>query len=227
MSKIPCILVEDDPIQAELLASYCQEVEQLNLIQTFNSGTKALQFIEKNLTVGLILLDIQMPMMNGIEFLKSMSRPIPTILVTSSEKYAIDAFQFGVLDYLKKPVSFSRFLAAIKKVPQRSGRQKESLFLKIDGIFEKVTLNNVLVFKGAGDYVEVIQKNRAVLANTTLKEVEQQLPKALFMKIHRSHIVNLEAIDKLDGPVVEIGQKVYSCSKAHLESLKEKLGIFK
>lgn len=225
MKPLKCIIIEDNPIQAEILGGYCNESPDVVLSGIFEKATDAIKYLSINTEVDLIFLDVELPMMTGFEFLDALPRPIQTILVTSSEKHAIDAFKYQVLDYLVKPFSFARFLKAIEKAQPKTLDTRESIFVKVDGVHLKIILNEVRVFKAADDYVEIWLRGNKLLVKSTLSAIEEKLPPSLFMRIHRSHIVNLNAIDKVDGSFVEVAGNVLSCSKNYLPHLRSALGI--
>lgn len=211
---IRCIIVDDEPLAQELLENYVGRIQELQLIGKCSNAIQAVQALHKE-KVDLIFLDIQMPVMNGLSFLKSLKNPPLVILTTAYPKYAMDGYELDVVDYLLKPISFERFLKAVNKVieqrkfPQDEYASAEYLFLKVDSKLVKVNFADIVFIEGMKDYLKVFVKGRDIplVVHQTMKRIEELLPKNNFVRVHKSYIVSLNTVTSIVGNMVEIGGK--------------------
>lgn len=204
---ISCIVIDDEPLARECIVNY---IEQLDFLKCVGVGISALDIpkLLGNNEVDLLFLDIQMPLMNGLEYLKSNPNPPMTILTTAFPNYAIEGFDLNVLDYLLKPVSFNRFFTAATKAKQQYGlRQNQDIvltkeeeqscfFIKCDGKYEKIFLEDILFVQAMQNYVIIQTTKRKYVSLLFLKNVEERLNSVNFIRVHKSYIV---AIDKIEG----------------------------
>ena len=209
-----CIIIDDEPLARNLLEDYIKKVPYLNLLGSFSSGLKALKLLNAQ-PVDLLLLDIQMPDINGITFLKSLSNKPSVIFTTAYAEFALEGYELNATDYLLKPFDFPRFLKAVEKVthpksitPTSSAviDYPEYLFVKDGTSMVKITLSDILFIKGLKDYVQIITEDKKVMSLQSLKELTELLPGNMFSRVHNSYIVGLQHIDSVTGNQIHLRQ---------------------
>lgn len=211
-----CIIVDDEPLAIEILEAYVAKVEQLELAGTFRNAVSAFTFLQQH-TVDLIFLDIQMPKLSGIDFLKTLRNPPKVILTTAFRDYAIEGFDLEVADYLLKPIPFERFLKAVAKVlhqPAAPAAQSQAktdtaddyVYFKVDKKMVKTRMTDILYIESIKDYVKVRTPEKEIITQQKISYLEESLPREQFIRIHRSFIVNREKIDAYSATDVEIGK---------------------
>ena len=216
------LIVDDEPLAQEILVSYVGKFPEIQLIATCNNAIEAKEILNKE-AVDLILLDIQMPKISGIEFLKTLDNPPMIILTTAFSDYALDAYALNVIDYLLKPISFERFAKAIKKALQQLAQETSTtvsadfIFVKADKKLIKVFFKDLRYIEGLKDYVILHVDNKRIVTLQTMKSLETKLPSAIFMRIHRSYIINIGNIDVLEGNSIHIGNKMIPIGKNYKE----------
>ncbi|HEY0740940.1 MAG TPA: LytTR family DNA-binding domain-containing protein [Chryseosolibacter sp.] len=213
MSEIACIIVEDEPLAAKVLAEYVAQVPFLQLKGTFKDAILATEFLHDH-PVDLIFLDIHLPKLKGMAFLKTLSSPPAIIITTAYHQYAVEGYSLNVTDYLLKPFEFERFLIAVNKVKAsqrekiRAGDEKpdtrEYLFLNIQKKKVKVLFADILYIESQREYVKIVTRSKEYLSKISTHEIESLLPPALFSRIHRSFIVALSKIDSYTAEEVEV-----------------------
>lgn len=212
-----CIIVDDEPLAIEIMESYVGKVEQLKLEGTFRNAVTAFTFLQQH-PVDLIFLDIQMPKLSGIDFLKTLKNPPKIIFTTAFRDYALDGFELEVADYLLKPIPFDRFLKAVAKVlhqqptaqatpaPPKADPNENYVYFKVDKKMIKVRMSEILFIESIKDYVKVKTGEKEIVTQQKISYLEESLPKETFMRIHRSFIVNREKIDAYSATDMEIGK---------------------
>jgi DNA-binding LytR/AlgR family response regulator len=211
-----CIIVDDEPLAIEIMESYVGKVEQLRLEGTFRNAVSAFTFLQQH-QVDLIFLDIQMPKLSGIDFLKTLKNPPKVIFTTAFRDYALDGFELEVADYLLKPIPFDRFLKAVGKVlhqpvPQSSSTSAKTdpndnyVYFKVDKKMIKVRMSEILFIESIKDYVKVKTSDKEIVTQQKISYLEESLPKENFLRIHRSFIVNREKIDAYSATDMEVGK---------------------
>ncbi|GAB5410395.1 MAG: LytTR family DNA-binding domain-containing protein [Balneolaceae bacterium] len=228
---VNCIVIDDEPYARNLLEEYIEKVSYLNLIGSFSSGLKALDILNRT-SVDLLFLDIQMPEINGITFLKSLGKKPSVIFTTAHAEFALEGFELNATDYLLKPFDFSRFLSAVQKVtPSRNeivqAPIKETdlkfIFVKDGTRIIKLTLSEILYIKGLKDYVQIITPSKKVLSLKSLKELTNSLPKHLFSRVHNSYIVGLSHIDSIQRNQIQIKKVVIPIGPTYKKEFMEAL----
>ena len=220
---IRCVIIDDEPMARSLLIDYCKRVPSLQFVEEFSNGLSALEFLKKN-EIELIFLDIKMPDLTGLDLIKILDQRSNVILTTAFPEYALDGFELDVVDYLLKPFDFSRFLKAINKVSSciESGSTntnvRDYLFIKDGRDLIKVHYANLQYIKGAGDYVTFCLENKKIMTLMTLKELEIELPKDRFVRIHQSYIVNKDWIQRVSGDKVEVAEAFLPISRTYKKS---------
>jgi DNA-binding LytR/AlgR family response regulator len=211
-----CIIVDDEPLAIEIVESYVSRIDQLQLAGTFRNAIAAFTFLQQN-PVELIFLDIQMPKLSGIEFLKTLKSPPKVIFTTAFRDYALDGFELEVVDYLLKPISFERFLKAVAKAMHKDAVQPlptkpqdpnadNYVFFKVDKKMVKTNMKDILYIESIKDYVKVRTTEKEIITQQKISYLEESLPKDQFLRIHRSFIINRERIDAFSATDVEIGK---------------------
>ncbi len=205
MERIKCIIIDDEPIAREGLEEYVSQIDFLQLEGSCKNAIEATTALQKG-PVDLIFLDIQMPKISGIEFLKNLRNPPLTVFTTAYPQYAIEGFELDIVDYLLKPISFARFMKAASKamdiLNQKSSAQPVSndfFFVKCSQKIEKIILNKITYVESMANYVIIHTEDQKYVTYLTFKGIEDQLPSDRFIRIHRSYIVALKAIKTIEG----------------------------
>ncbi len=202
---INCLVVDDEPIAREGMMEYVKQIDYLNPVAQCKSAVEAAGLLQKN-KIDLIFLDIQMPKLTGIEFLKALANPPLVIFTTAYSEYALEGFELDVVDYLLKPISFARFLKAVDKAQSYlNARNKEVVitndffFIKCNGKIEKIMMSDVVYIEAMANYVIIYTRQKKYITYLTFSGIEQQLPAQLFVRIHKSYLVAISAIQTIDG----------------------------
>jgi len=224
-----CLIVDDEPIARDILRTYIAQVPYLNLAGECSDAFEAMQVINRQ-PVDLIILDINMPRLSGLDMLRTLKK-YPAIIITSAyPEYALEGFELSVTDYLLKPFSFPRFVQATEKVVNKtsetpSAAKDEDLFLmvKSDKKLTKVFFDDISYIEAYGNYIFIYTGQERVMSKQTLTQFEQQLPASKFTRIHKSYIASLKAIKYLEGNEVSIAGKKLPVGKVYRENLLAKL----
>jgi len=222
--KINCIAVDDEPLALEIIKDYCAKVPFLNLMQAFDNAIDTMEYLRNN-RVDLILLDIQMEDLTGIQLLKALKAKPHVIMTTAFDNYALQGFDLDVTDYLLKPISFERFLKGVNKVYDRMLNEanvpadkttsaspadtagRDYFFVKTDTHIEKVTSSEVLYVEGMGDYWRIITKNKRIMTLMNARGIEEVLPERQFCRVHRSYFVAIGKIDSIERRHIKIADQ--------------------
>jgi DNA-binding LytR/AlgR family response regulator len=223
-----CIIIEDQPPAQRILKKYITDIGTLTLKATFSNAIEAMEFL-KTTSVDLIFLDIHLPKISGIDFLKMLQNPPHVILTTAFSNYALESYEFSVVDYLLKPFSFQRFVKAVSKVPkaeviiQNTDNQRDVIFIKSGHELIKVVLESILFIKADANYTEIITKNKKYLSSEALRHWEGTLDSQQFMRVHKSYIVNTSKIEKIVGNQLYLeGEKLVPIGRAYKETFINK-----
>jgi len=227
-----CVIIDDEPLAREGLASYVREVDFLNLTGTCENPLELIKLLDHQ-AIDLIFLDIQMPKMNGIDFLKIMQKPPMVIITTAYPSYALEGFQLNVLDYLLKPITFDRFFKSANKAkdyyrllnnwPQPGAPKTEAdegyFFIKCGNKYEKIYFDEILYVEGMQNYVTIFTAKGKYITLLNLKSLEQNLDSKLFIRVHKSYIVSTGKIDGIEGNDIFIGQHRIPISRNYREQV--------
>jgi DNA-binding LytR/AlgR family response regulator len=198
-----CIIVDDDKLSCKILEGYVSKSSSLNLIGTFSDSVEARDVVTKRKDIELIILDVLMPEMNGFDFIGSLDFPPNIIIVSSAEEFAIRAFDFNVVDYLLKPVTYGRFCKAIDKTIRYFVRKEvtntgdEEIFIKKGSSLVKLKLKDIIYIEALENYVTLTTKDDKFTIHFTMKAIENQLPSGVFIRVHRSFIINKSMIQAI------------------------------
>lgn len=231
MTTIKCVILDDEPIAGEIIESFVKNISFLELVAVCEDPFKALEVLENN-HIDLLISDIQMPGMDGLELVHSLPSPPLIIFITAHENFAINSFELGVVDYLLKPVLFDRFLKAINKarlqiIMQNSeasnskNKSSDYIFIKVNEKLVKIKLIDIQYVKGSRDFVKIYtSKTCHFLTYSTMKAIQEKLPANDFIRIHNSYIVQINAIKFLTGNSIELAAgTLLPVSKSHKDEL--------
>jgi len=234
MEKINCIIIDDEPLGRVLVESFAKEVCYLNNLGIFENPLTALSFLEEN-PVDLIFSDIEMPKINGLDFLRTLENPPVFIFITAYREFALDGFDTGATDYLVKPVRFDRFLKAVQKAKNHidlkrnstdSQNENDKIFIKSEGKIIKILLTEILYIEAQGDYLNVMTTSEIYSTQMTLTSMEESLRNKKFFRVQRSFILNLDFVRSIHGNMVELlNGKSISVSVNKKEELYRLLGM--
>ena len=227
--NISCLIVDDEPLARNLMTEYVRKVGFLKLVKACSSPLEALEIL-RNTPVDLLFLDVQMPGLTGIAFLKSLQKKPHVILTTAYSEYAMEGYELDVADYLLKPITFERFLKAVDKVSARLVRPQESpqvepsadyIFVKDGTKLVKIRWDDILYVEGLKDYVTIHTPQQKVVSLQRLKSLEEQLPSQKFMRVHNSFIISLNAIKAIQKDKVQIAEAWIPIGDTYRKAFKE------
>ncbi|MBK5270795.1 MAG: response regulator transcription factor [Bacteroidia bacterium] len=212
MYKIKCIIIEDEPLAVKVLSDYISQVPFLELLGTFKDAILATDWLRNNST-DLIFLDIHLPKLKGMAFLKTLTHPPAVIITTAYHQYAVEGFDLNVTDYLLKPFEFERFLIAVTKVKtaqseanksNESQEIKDHLFLNVQHKKVKILFSEIVFIESQQEYIKIVTTKKRHISKMTTHEIEALLPVHLFKRIHRSFIVSISKIESYTADMVEV-----------------------
>ena len=230
MRPITCIIVDDEPLAVRLLESYVEKTPDLELMASFTDSINAINAI-KTQKPDLIFLDIQMPNIDGMELAHSLPEETRVIFTTAFKEYAFESYEVNALDFLLKPVRYNKFLAAVEKArklyqqpsaPQP--QQQTTLFIRVEGEWRNVTIDQITYVNGMKDYVMFYLDNepKPLITHLTMKAVEEMLPKEKFLRVHRSYIVAVDKIQKVDrNDCIYIGKEIIHIPDGYLQTFRQ------
>lgn len=225
-----CLIVDDEPPARKLLADYVSKTPNLELAGVCSNGQEAFKFL-REFAVDILLLDIRMPLMTGMDLLNELPDKPLTIFVTAYEEYAVKGYELDVIDYLVKPVSFERFKKAIEKAveylsvqvsPVESTEKRDYFFIKTDTRIVKFLFSEIQAIEAQREYIKIITPTRKVMSLVSLTSIANALP-ADFVRIHRSYIINMRHIDEVQAQDVVIGKELFPISRNFREEFFRKL----
>lgn len=228
-----CLIVDDNKMARMAMKQLVSQVSELTLAGECDNAMDAYNKVNSE-PIDLLLLDIEMPGMTGLELTKNLGSSSPLIIFSTAKKdYAVEAFELNVVDYLVKPVSPARFLQAVEKAKEvlESNRQdvqieeKEFVFVRDNGILKRIDINDILFLEAMGDYVKVHTSQKFHIVHSTLKAIGEKLSASKFMRVHRSYIVALNKIDFIEEGVINIGKNAIPVADAYRGSLNQQLNL--
>ena len=236
MSIITCLIVDDEPIGREIIENYVKSISFIKLVAVCEDAFEALEILESH-QIDLLLTDIQMPKINGLEFVSSLPSPPVVIFITAHDNFAVNSYDLGATDYLIKPVSFERFLKAINKAKVQIDAVKKGslntlntgedyIFIKANKKLNKVLFSNILYVESLGDYVKIFTSEVVLVNYSSMKAIEEKLPLNQFVRIHNSYLVSIHAVKAVMGYTLElITGETLPISKSRRDELFEALQI--
>ena len=234
VKKIKCIVVDDEPLARKVLKKYIDKVPSLELVKQCGNAMEAAACLHE-FSVDLMFLDMKMPEMTGMDFIKTLSAPPKVIVTTAYSEYALEGYEHAVIDYLLKPISFERFLKAVNRVqetvqsrgqmpgPARGDayRKDDFIFLWSNKIEHKVKYGAIRYVKGYGNSVEVYTDDEMITVWETMKTIEESLPKRVFLRVHKSFIVAIYKIDKIEGNKIRMGETEIPIGKHYKKDITQ------
>ena len=228
---LSCIIVDDEPLAVKLLESFVTKTPDLTLLGSFTDSVEAINAVKEQ-KPNLLFLDIQMPDLNGMELAHMIPSETRVIFTTAFKEYAFESYEVRALDFLLKPIRYNKFLAAIDKAkdgyltPHSTLLTPRTIFLKVDGEYRQIAISDIIYVSGMKDYVMFYLDNerRPLVTHLTMKAVEEMLPTQQFMRVHRSFIVCLDKIRKVDrNDCIYIGEEIIHVTEAYLENFQQYL----
>jgi two-component system, LytTR family, response regulator len=227
-----CVILDDEPLAVELITSYINDTENLQLAFASTNAYEAIQYIQKN-EVDIIFLDMQMPELTGIQVLKIIGTGYKIIFTTAYTDYALDGYEYNITDYLLKPISFERFTKAIEKINQNNNvswdtnhgmrNEDDFIFIKSDSKMIKINLQEILFIEGLKDYLSIQTNTEKLITLQNLKTFEQHLNPQQFMRVHKSYIVSLNKIDTIERNRIFIGEHVIPVGDTYRDAFLKRI----
>jgi len=228
-----CVIIDDEPLAREGMADYVKEIDFLNLIDTCENPVALMKLMDQH-PIDLIFLDIQMPKMNGIDFLKIIQKPPMVIITTAYPSYALEGFQLNVMDYLLKPITFDRFFKAVSKAReyhqlvnratvQKTEAATDYFFIKCGSKYEKIHFEDILYVEGMQNYITIYTVKGKYVTLLYLKNLEQNLDSHAFIRVHKSYIVAIDKIEAIEGNEIFIQQHRIPISRNYREQVIEQV----
>lgn len=232
--KLNCIIVDDEPLAQDVIESYLESEQDIQLLRKCQNAIEAREAL-KTLPVDLIFLDIQMPEISGIDFLRSLESPPMVIFTTAHPNFAVEGFNLDAVDYLMKPISIDRFKKAVKKARElyqmkhqpltfsMPGEGEDHFFVKADQKLVKLRYDDIHYVEALADYVKIHTNEKRIITLQTMKKMEERLPSDRFIRVHRSFIVRIGEIKSISGNKIELGEQQIPIGKNYKSSLYEYL----
>lgn len=230
---IKCLIVDDEPIGREIIENFVKQINYLEVTAVCEDAFEALGILQ-NKEIDLLITDIQMPKINGLEFVRSLPSPPVIIFITAHDQFAVNSFDLGVTDYLLKPVSFDRFLKAVNKArlqidlhkrknaasPDSENKAKEYIFIKANNKLNKIQYKDIFYIESIRDYIKIFTAEGTLVTYSSMKAIEEKLPLAQFIRIHNSYLVQINAVKAVMGNTVELTNGMsLPISKSHKDEL--------
>ena len=225
MRKLKCIIVDDEPIARKIIREFLSQLDYLALAGEFENALKAESFLNQE-QIDIVFLDIEMPKLSGVDWLKKTTVKPLVILTTAFPKYALEGYELDIIDYLLKPISYNRFLKAVQKAKdfiqiKDTGTQSDTaswLFVRSDKRIEKIEIEKIQYIESTGNYIHIHSSEKTVMAYLTLKGIESRLPANSFIKIHQSVIVNFPKIEAIEGNLVKVYNKQLPIGRSYRDA---------
>ena len=235
MNTFNCLIVDDEPIARDIIKTYCNHLPALNVVASCENAFDARLELQKQ-RIDIVFLDINMPVLDGIAFLKTLKVKPQVIFTTAYKEYALDAFDLSACDYLLKPFSLERFMIAIDKAmeglnstnlikPEEDVNQEPFIFIKADAKIYKVEFNDLLFAEAQGNYTRIVMSQLVLLPVMTFSSFEEMLPSKLFLRVHRSFLINKSKITHIEGNRVYIGKYEIPIGSNYKDDFLKQLGI--
>ncbi len=235
---LKCIAVDDEPLALDIIADYVSKIPFLELVMRTENPIEAMQLVQEG-NIDIVFLDIQMPELTGIQFLKIAGNKANYILTTAYSQYALESYDLNVSDYLLKPIAFDRFYKAVEKVRNQNQKQtlvpsapaadllaappstapkQDFIFVKTEHKIQKIQLDDILYIEGLKDYISIFTKSERVITLQNMKKMEETLPKASFIRVHKSYIIAIDKINSIERSRIAIAGKVIPVGDTYREA---------
>jgi DNA-binding LytR/AlgR family response regulator len=234
IKKIHCLIVDDEPMAREILENHLKKIKAVEIVSSCKNAVEAFNKINSN-QIDLIFLDINMPEISGLSFAKSINKNIKVIFTTAYREYAIDGFNLQAVDYLLKPISFERLLQAVNKYLGENNSHKEEksseiiqekndfIFVRSERKMVKIDFSDINYIESFSDYIKFHLNNRIIVTRETITSIEAKLPKADFLRIHRSYIISISKIDSFTNEFIELDKKAIPISRSYKKEVINRL----
>ncbi|WP_298952538.1 LytTR family DNA-binding domain-containing protein [uncultured Nonlabens sp.] len=235
-----CIIIDDEAAARTIVAHLCSQVDNLDVIEEFPNAISAMKFLNRN-DIDLIFLDLHMPDFSGFDFIETLKNPPKIVLTTSDKNFAIEAFGYDcIVDYLLKPITFTRFLKSVQKaqkekvtppvapapiLKETTTLVEKELYVNIDRRLVKILFEDIYLIEAKGDYILIKTEKKNYTVHSTLKKIVEKLPDALFLKVHRSYIINFKKIIDIEDNSVLIAKNVIPISRSNRPELMRRLNL--
>ena len=226
------IIIDDEPLAVSVLENYCKEIQEIEVLQTFNNAVAAATFVQEQ-QPDLIFLDINMPILDGLSFLKSLVVKPMVIMTTAYESHALESFELQALDYLVKPIPFPRFLSAVQRVialsngwqnPEKKLDAHKSIFVKVDKKkLQKIDLNSIVLIESLKDYIRIKTDQGKYIIHKTLSSFTEELPSDKFIRIHRSFTIAIDRVEAVEGNSLEIQGQRLTIGRSYITEVKARI----
>lgn len=235
MEKYNCIVVEDEPLAAEVLEDYIKQVPFLELKSICPDAIFAMEILQKQ-KIDVVFLDIHLPKLKGLDFIKTLKNPPQIIVTTAYREYAIEGYELNVLDYLVKPINFNRFLMAVNKLKTQTSSdilippvsplpsERQHLFVNVNRKMVKVYMDEILFIESKKEYISIVTKEKSFLTKFQLGEIEELLSNNNFLRVHRSFLVSKVKIDSFTATEIEIAGQQIPIGRSYKELVNSLLG---
>lgn len=236
-----CIIIDDDETARLIVNQLCSKISSLEVVADFSNAIDGIKFLNSN-SIDLVFLDIMMPTFSGFDFIQTLKDPPKIVLTTSDKNFALDAFEYDcVVDFLVKPIGFERFEKAVQKastyilptknaasssqIANESSPNSKELYINVDRRLVKIDFSTINVIEAKGDYIKIKTDNKNHIVHSTLKKVEDKLPQDMFLKVHRSYVINLSKIIDIEDNSVLIKQDIIPVSRSNRSELIKRLNL--
>lgn len=231
-----CIIIDDEGAARLIISQLCNQISGLEVVDSFPNAIQAIKFLNQN-EIDLIFLDVHMPDFTGFDFIQTLKEPPNIILTTSDKNFALEAFEYDcIIDYLVKPIELNRIQKAIDKVNKKQPLVKSNstetnldhgrqLYVNIDRRLIKIEIPSIYLVEARGDYIRIKTETKDYVVHSTLKKIEEKLPAELFLKVHRSFIINLKKIIDIEDNSVLIKKDVIPISRSNRQELMDRLNL--
>ena len=241
--KLNCLIVDDEELAQRVVEKYVADVSSLNLVKKCNNAIEAMEAMQEQ-NIDLLFLDINMPKISGLNFLRGLKNPPMVIITTAYREYALEGFELDVIDYLKKPFSFERFFTAVNKAIDKAKAHKPHIesfvlnpeirqqidesfiFIKSEKITYKVDYKDILHIESVGDYIKIITREKVIIAYQSLKQMESLLPERHFPRVHKSFMVSISKINSIEGNMIKIGDMTIPIGRTYRNDFMEIVNSF-
>jgi len=236
-APLRCLVVDDDPMSVQIVRTCIGNTPFLEATAACSSAIEAAEVLRTQ-AFDVLFLDVEMPLMSGLDLLRTLPDPPQVVLITSSQSYAVQAFEFAVADYLLKPLSYPRFLQAANKVLENIGAQRAAIeadahvanshdaeftFVKVDNKLMRVDFADVLYVEALGDYVHLVTNRSKLIVYSTMRAIEEKFPGQRFVRVHRSFIINIDFVQALEDNSLLINDKYIPIGQTYLRGLTQRL----
>ncbi|UOB18085.1 LytR/AlgR family response regulator transcription factor [Abyssalbus ytuae] len=233
--NLKCVIIDDEPLAINVIKNYISQTKGLELLNSFENAVENIEYIvSKSDEIDLLFLDINMPLLDGLSFLKSLNKKPLTIIMTAHEEFAVKSYELEVLDYLIKPVSFQRFIMAVNKAFKIKARQQKEyvvpahersyIFIKIDKKrIQKIYLDEILSVESLRDYIRINTISNKYIIHQTLSSFTDELPADKFIRIHRSYTIPIDKVEIIEGNSIEIADMRYPIGRSYITEVKKVL----